>query len=154
MPYTVSSSIVINRSPDEVFAAIADPQVQVTYDGETYRSAEKLTDGPIGKGTRFRGDFTGMGKVEYEYSEFEPGRLIQHRVMLPAGKVFHRFELSPEAGGTRLTQSIDTDPSLLGRILWSLVLEKKLRDRVKTLNARVRTFVESGSRAAANQVPS
>ncbi|MGH9883946.1 MAG: SRPBCC family protein [bacterium] len=143
MAYTVTSSIVIDGPPGDVFAALADPAVQITYDRETYIATEQLTPGPIGKGTRFRGTFKGMGTVEYEYDEFEPGRLIQHHFVMSVGDTHHRFEFSPESGGTRLTQTIDTEPSLFGRVVWPLLLERKLRARMRTLNTLVRTYVEA-----------
>ena len=146
--YSVSESVAINHSLSEVFTALEDPQTQIKYDGETYRSTEKLTLGPIGKRTRFRGDFKGMGQVEYEYSAFEKDRLIEHFVKTPAGIVHHRFEFIPEGNGTRLTQSIEAVPNLLGRLLWPIILKRQFQQRIQTLNTRVKRYAESQSRSA------
>ena len=139
---TVSDSVVIARNPAAVFAAIEDPTVQMTFD-DMIRSVERLTDGPIGKGTRFRGDFKGMGTVEYEYADFEAGRRIVHGVRMPFGGMRHAFALSPEGGGTRLVQTIDADLNLLGKLLWPLMMQRMFRQRVASLNGRIKTFVES-----------
>ena len=66
----VNDTIEIDRPVNKVFGALADPNVQITYDGDMFRAVEQLTPGTIGKGTRFRGKFKGMGWVEYAYDEF------------------------------------------------------------------------------------
>src|SRR5688572_21682633 len=111
---SVSGTVVIQRPPASVFAAIEDPKVQMTFD-PMFRGVEQLTPGPIARGTRFRGDFKGMGKVEYEYADFEPGRRIVHAVRMPFGGMRHAFELAPEgATATQLAQSMDAELNLLG----------------------------------------
>ena len=35
------------------------------------KAVEKLTDGPLGKGSRYRGKFKGFGTIEYEFAEFD-----------------------------------------------------------------------------------
>jgi len=138
---SVSDEISINGTGEAVFAALADPEVQVGYDRD-FRSVEKLTQGPIGKGTRFRGDFKGMGKVEYEYAEFEPIRLIEHAVKWPFGAVRHRFDFQPSGDGTRLAQAITLRPNLLGRLLWPLLLRDLVGRRLRTVNRLVKAYVE------------
>ena len=138
----VSDSIMIGKPTAEVFAAIENPEVQITYDGEMFKGVEKLTDGPIGKGTRFRGTFKGMGKVEYSYDEFEPNHLIQHAVKMPFGPFRHRFEITAEGDSSRLTQSISVEPNILGRIMWPLIMRRMMRSRVSTLNGLVKSYVE------------
>jgi uncharacterized protein YndB with AHSA1/START domain len=140
---SVSNEITIARPVDVVFGALADPKVQTTYDSEMMRSVEQLTDGPIRQGTRFRGDFKGMGKVEYEYSQFEPNRLIEHAVQMPFGAMRHRFEFELQAGSTRLTQTIEARLNLLGQILWPLMMQRMMSKRVATLNGLVKRYVET-----------
>jgi hypothetical protein len=138
----VSANVVIEKSSPAVFSALEDPKVQITFD-DMFRGVEKLTPGPIAKGTRFRGDFKGMGKVEYEYVDFERNRLIVHGVKMPFGAMRHSFAMSPEKNGaTRLDQSIQADLNLLGKILWPIMMKKKFEQRLATLNGLVKTYVE------------
>lgn len=140
---TVTNSVLIAGPGASVFAAIEDPKVQMTFD-EMIRSVDKVTDGPIGKGTRFRGEFKGFGKVEYEYIDFEAGRLVVHGVKMPFGQMQHRFEVAPEgSGSTRLVQSITAELNLLGKILWPIMMRRNMTARVTTLNALIKKFVES-----------
>jgi hypothetical protein len=117
----------------------------MTYDGEMMRSVEQLTPGAIGKGSRFRGDFKRMGKVEYEYADFEQDRLIEHAVRMPFGSARHRFDFADAGSGTTLTQTITVRPNLLGRIAWPLMVKRMMSKRVQTLNGLVRDYVEAGS---------
>ncbi len=139
---SVSDSIRIDRPPTDVFAALADPRVQITYDGEMMKSVEQLSPGAIGKGTRFRGNFKGMGNVEYEYADFEQDRLIEHGVRTPFGSARHRFEFTPEGSGTRLTQSITVKPNLVGQILWPVLMKRMMSKRAQTLDRLVKAYVE------------
>lgn len=141
----VSQTVVISSSPAEVFAALADPQIQIRYDSATYRSSEQLTSGPIGKGTRFRGKFKGMGSVEYEYDEYKEDSLIQHYVRMPFGAARHRFEFEPVDGDTRLTQWMRIEPNALGRILWPVAIKRMMVKRLTELNGRVKRYVETQS---------
>jgi hypothetical protein len=139
----VSDAVLIDRPPDVVFAALANPAVQMTYDGEMLRSVEKLTPGPIGKGTRFRSEFKGMGNTEYDFAEFdEPDLLEVHVGKVPFGALHHRFEFMPQGTGTRLTQSITVTPNLLGRLLWPLVIRRMMSARVQTLSGLVKQYAE------------
>jgi uncharacterized protein YndB with AHSA1/START domain len=143
MAYSVTGGVAIQSPPHDVFAALADPQVQMTYDGEMMLAVEKLTAGPIGKGTTFRGKFKGMGSVDYTYAAFDEDRLIEHSVRMPFGPARHRFEFFQEGTGTRLQQTITAEPNLIGRLLWPIVIKGQCDKRIATLNARVKRHVEA-----------
>ena len=49
----VSESIIIERSPADVFEIAADPQNQLNCDPESSEHVEKLTPGPLEQGTRY-----------------------------------------------------------------------------------------------------
>lgn len=108
---------IIQAPPERVFQAAADPETQLRWDSDTLQSVEKLTPGPLGKGSRYRGRFKGMGTVEYEFAEFDAPRRFAHMTRVPFGAMHHRltFEAAPE--GTRLTQEGWLEPNLLGRLI-------------------------------------
>ena len=139
---SVSAATEIDRPPEIVFAALADPLVRLSYDRATLRSVEQLTPAPIGQGSRFRGDFRGLGMLEYEYTAFEPGRLIEQALQLRVGRVRQRFQFRPSGRGTRLIQTITLQPNILGRLLWSLLTRREMTRRARTLNALVKQYVE------------
>jgi ligand-binding SRPBCC domain-containing protein len=138
----VEDAVEIDQPVTEVFAALADPNVQIAYDGDM-KAVQQLTPGEIGKGTRFKVKLKGMGWVESSYDEFDQDRLIQIGVRLPFGPLRHRFDLTPTGQGSRLTQRISVEPNLLGRVMWPLMMRRMMQKRVQTLNALVKKFVES-----------
>jgi ligand-binding SRPBCC domain-containing protein len=138
----VEDATEIDRPVTEVFAAFADPNVQIAYDGDM-KAVQQLTPGEIGKGTRFKVKLKGMGWVESSYDEFDQDRLIQIGVRLPFGALRHRLDFTPTEQGSRLAQRISVEPNLLGRVMWPLMVRRMMQKRVQTLNALVKKFVES-----------
>ena len=139
---TTQQSIDINGPVNTVFAALADPVNQMKFDGDMMQSCEKISDGAIGKGTRFRGKFKGMGTVEYRYSGYEENKLIEHDVRMLFGNMRHRFQFEPTTQGTRLTQTINLDANFIGNLLWSLMLKKNMDKRLSTLNSLLKNYSE------------
>ncbi|KZX58750.1 short-chain dehydrogenase [Halioglobus sp. HI00S01] len=71
---TLREIIRVNRTPDEAFAYVADFTTTAEWDS-TVRTARKLTDGPVGVGTRFLVNCKlPVGSVDlcYEILEFQP----------------------------------------------------------------------------------
>jgi uncharacterized protein YndB with AHSA1/START domain len=132
--FSVVESATIPRPPAEVFAAAADPHTQLTWDAATLKSVEQLSSGPLERGARFRGDFKGMGRVEYEFVEYEPPR------RMPLGEVRHVFTLEAADGGTRLTQEGRVEPNLLGQVLAPL-MRRMLRRRFRTINQELSDYL-------------
>ena len=132
-------SVDISARPAAAFAAIADPKVQMTFDQDF--EGEKLTEGPIGRGTRFRGRIKGLGSADYEYSEFESGHLIEHATKTPMGRLRYRFEFSAAPAGTRLVQRSTGDLNLLGVVILPL-MKGRVEARMRVLNSRIKTYAE------------
>jgi uncharacterized protein YndB with AHSA1/START domain len=141
---SIQQSIVIKGSVDDVFSALADPTIQMKFDGEMMRSCQKLTNGPIGMGTRFRGNFKGMGNIEYEYSEYQQNSLIEHAVNMPFGSGRHRFEFVKDGNGTRLTQTMKVELNIIGEIMWPIIIKGMMTKRMQTLNALLKQYIEQG----------
>ena len=74
----IAGELVINRPVDEVFDFVADERNEPRYNPRI-RRAEKLSPGPIGRGTRFRAEAVTLGRtvgMTSEYTAYErPKRL-------------------------------------------------------------------------------
>src|SRR5215217_5606082 len=101
--FTVVESAIIEQPLARVFDTAADARKQLEWDRDTLRSVEQLTPGPLGQGTRYRGDFKGFGVVEYEFAEYEPPRRFAHQTSMKMGVMRHTFTFEQVSGGTRLT---------------------------------------------------
>src|SRR5262245_11416856 len=95
---TVQSEV--GRKPGEVFAFMADGENDMKWNAWAIES-KKISEGPIGAGTRFRGRLKRFGETTWHIGAFEPSR----RLTLvgegqPAG--VHTITLDDVGGGTRV----------------------------------------------------
>lgn len=136
----VSDSIILHRSVADVFAVVADPEHQLEWDSETLKRVEKLTRGPLERGARYRGEFSGLGVVEYEFAEYVPPRRFAHRTSMRMGEINHTFAFETVPEGTQLTQTSTLKP----RGLWKLIapfLRGMLRNRLRTMNTEIQSYL-------------
>lgn len=144
---TVIESAIIRHAPSEVFAVAADPRKQLEWDPGTLTTVERLTHGPLGLGSRYRGNFKGFGVVEYEFADFESGRRFAHLAALKMGTLRHTFTLDAVPEGTRLTQEGQVTPSGLGRLVAPL-LPLMLRRRFRLIAAELDQYLAAAPRPA------
>jgi uncharacterized protein YndB with AHSA1/START domain len=128
----VTETAVIPRPPAAVFAAAADPLTQLKWDPDTLKRVEALGEGPLAKGSRYRGEFKGFGTVEYEFTEFDPPRRFEHLARVKAGTMRHTLTFEEVPEGTRLTQVGRLEPNLLGRLMGPM-LKRGFRQRFQTI---------------------
>jgi uncharacterized protein YndB with AHSA1/START domain len=140
--FEVSESVTINTPAERLFGIAADPEVQLRWDAGTLRRVEKLSDGPLGAGARYRGAFKGFGTVDYEFAEYDPGRRFSHDARLPIGRMHHVFEFEPDGAATRLTQRIQVSPGGFGRVVAPL-MRPMLRRRIRQIDKELKQFAES-----------
>jgi hypothetical protein len=131
---------VIPQPLDVVFPVISDPQTQLVWDAATLRSVTKLDDGELARGSRYRGKFKGFGTVEYEFVEYQPNSRFAHRAKIPVGTMRHTITLEPEGQSTRVVQTGELEPNLLGKIAGGLV-RRNLRKRFATIVDEVSSYL-------------
>jgi hypothetical protein len=136
----LSASTIIRRPLPLVFTTAADPELQLKWDLETLKRVEKLTPGPLNRGSRYRGEFKGMGTVEYEFADYEPNRRFSHHTVMPIGDLFHLFEFEAVPEGTRLTQSMRLEPKGIGKLIAPL-MRGMLRKRLSTVSAELESYL-------------
>ena len=118
----VTGEILINRPVALVFDYVADQRNEPIYNPRMLRS-EKITDGPIGVGTRFRATArSGRRVVEMltEITEYDRtwtlGSLTTMSVDVNDGLTFERVD-----GATRMSWSWEVSPKGPLRLLGPLV---------------------------------
>jgi hypothetical protein len=119
----VEGEIIINRPVEEVFDFVADERNEPRYNPRML-SAEQISEGPIGVGTRFHTQLKTMGRtmpMVVEFTGFErPWRLasVTHSsMMVTEGAV--TFESVP--AGARMRWSWDVRPRGAMRVMAPLV---------------------------------
>lgn len=109
----------IERPPSEVFAYLANPANLSRWQGAA--EVEQLSEGAVEKGTRFREVHTMLGRRIESVTEvvaYEPDRRFDVRVVSGPVPLDGRWELEPDADGTRLRFSAEGGgPRLLGPLV-------------------------------------
>jgi uncharacterized protein YndB with AHSA1/START domain len=117
----IRMSVTIDRPIGEVFDFVSDATNVLRWLPAAVER-RKLTDGPVGVGTRFEAtDRLGRRLVTHtqEVIEFEPDRIVTSRMSAPWNGEY-RIRLEPVAGGTLLSVETTGRPSGAYR-LFSLV---------------------------------
>lgn len=105
-------STVIAASPADVFAIVGDLGRTTEWDGSGHvRSIDKVSDGPIGVGTRYRSSekITMSYRAETEVTVYEPDSAIEWKSKPVGERVpYHHwaFHLMPEGNGTQLVHTV------------------------------------------------
>ena len=111
--------ITINRPVEEVFAYVGD-----AGNGPKWQSAlveaSRITQGPLGVGTQFKGVRKFMGrKMEsvMHYTTYEPNKKVVFKSDSGSMPFVQTFLFEPSAGGTRLTARLELQISgLMGLV--------------------------------------
>jgi uncharacterized protein YndB with AHSA1/START domain len=123
-------SVIIRRPVEEVFAWVTD----LTHSAEWQAGlleVRKLTDGPVGVGTRYTFVRQFMGrKVEAanEFVVYEPDQKVQFRIAsgpMP-GQGTYLFEATPD--GTKVTSIVELEPGGLSRLAAPLIAASLRRE--------------------------
>jgi hypothetical protein len=93
----------VARPAEEVFSYLADVTNEAKWN--PWASwVRKVSEGPIGRGTVFRGSYQGFGELDQDLSEYQPPRrLTYHSVPKGMRDARMTFELEPAGSSTRVT---------------------------------------------------
>jgi uncharacterized protein YndB with AHSA1/START domain len=106
MAIHIETELEIERPAGEVFEYLANGENLARWMDE-FSEVEKVSDGPVGKGTTYRYVMKRGAASTFEWSEFEPGRKVAWEgpaVGAGVGSLEPRgsFEIEPINGGTRV----------------------------------------------------
>jgi carbon monoxide dehydrogenase subunit G len=105
MKVAATNEVVVERSPGDVFAFLADPENDPAWRPGVLDIARVAGDGP-GAGARYRQGVKGPGgrriPADIETTAYEAGRLVGFRTVEGPVRPEGRYELAPEGGGTRV----------------------------------------------------
>ena len=116
----IRNSVVLQCSSEVVFDYLSDHRAELDWNPKCERM-EKLTDGPIGLGTRYRAKWRSSPVVELETVAFErPHRWTMHNGGPIEVTLTCRLEAVPE--GTRLHADFEPTPHGWFRLAFPLFL--------------------------------
>lgn len=139
------NTVSIERSPDEVFAYLADFENVPAWNYAIVET-RKTSEGPVGIGTRYRQvrELPRPSEETFEITEFEPGtRLSAEGTFGPfPGRFTYILETIPT--GTRLTNIVDLRPSGALRLVGGLATSR-LRSAVAANLGELKQLLERGA---------
>jgi uncharacterized protein YndB with AHSA1/START domain len=116
----IRNSVILPATPEVVFDYLSDHRAELDWNPKCERM-EKLTEGPVGMGTRYRAKWRNSPPVELETVAFErPRRWTMHN----GGPIEVTFTCRLEAvpGGTRLHADFEPTPHGWFRLIFPLFL--------------------------------
>ncbi len=103
----IEGEIVIGRPVGAVFDYVADQSNEPHYNPQMVR-AEKITSGPVGKGTRFRSAVTSRGRTAemlIECTRYDRPRLFATTTTMAQADISYTLRFEPAPAGTRMRWS-------------------------------------------------
>jgi uncharacterized protein YndB with AHSA1/START domain len=146
----IRNTTLINRPIEEVFDFAVDTRNEFKWNPKV-RTMTKLTDGPIGLGTRMAAKWTMSGHIELVCTEYErPYRWA----WVNGGPIAVTFSgtLSEEAGGTRLRAGFDARAHGLARLFFPVFIRIMHKDEARNMGY-LRACLESGHAAQTSSQP-
>ncbi len=125
----IEGEIVIARPLAEVFDYVADQSNEPQYNPQMVR-AEKITEGPVGKGTRFRSAVASRGRTAemlIEYTGYERPRLLESTTTMAQANISYTLRFEPVAAGTRMCWSGQMRPKGVFRLLGPVITRLGIR---------------------------
>lgn len=140
----IDGEIIIGRSMDTVFDFVADQRNELLYN-PAMTSAQQVTGGPIGKGTRFVAFAESMGhplEMTIEFTDFDRPRRLSSRTTTTRADVTGTLVFEPFPGGTRMRWSWQIDVKGPRKLL-APVLVALARRQEKTIWTNLKRHLET-----------
>ena len=137
---TITNSILIERKPEEVFDYCVDLRNELEWNPGA-QSMEKITQGPIGVGTKFLAKWKQSRRIEVECTAFDRPHGWTYVNGGPVA-VSVTVRLTPEDNATRLHSTFDAQPRGSFRLVFP-VFVRIMRREERANMTRIRTALES-----------
>ena len=115
--------ILIDQPVDVVFDYVADQSNEPHYNPHMIR-AEKITPGPVGKGTRFRSAVASMGRTAemlIEYTGYDRPTLLASTITMAQADFSYLLMFEPAGAGTRMRWAGQVRPKGAFRLLGPVI---------------------------------
>lgn len=136
-----TATIIIHAPAREVFAVAADPYQQLIWDAGNFTDLQSLDNLPLGKGSKFSCRVKGVGKMTYEFSDYQPFKQFVHQSKTWMNSGVHTFDFTEKDGATRLTQIMQIKLQGIGVLLYPFA-KRILGRQLVRLNNELKNYVE------------
>lgn len=115
----IAGEIIIQRPVEEVFDFVADERNEPSYNPRML-TAEKISPGPVGAGTRYRAAVRTMGRTDrmtIEITRYERPQRLESSTRLAMMDIRGTLAFEPLPNGTRMRWSWQVTPRGLVKLL-------------------------------------
>ena len=141
------TEVWIDRSPEEVFEFCSDLRNEKAWNADI-ESVDKLTDGPVGIGTRFQATWSNTGPVIVDVVEFDRPRSWETRSRAGGLEFITRGTVDELDSGSRYQTTLRIRAKGLARLYAPLALSAMRRREPDNL-AQIKRTIESGATSPA-----
>lgn len=135
----IRNSVILRCSPEDAFDYLSDPRAELEWNPKC-ETMEKLTEGPVGLGTRYRAKWKSSPYVELEILAFErPHSWTMHNGGPIEVRLTCQLESAPQ--GTRLQATFEPTPHGWFRLIFPIFLTV-IRREEKANMTQLRDSVE------------
>jgi uncharacterized protein YndB with AHSA1/START domain len=140
----IEGEIVIERPVEEVFDVVADERNEPRYNPRLLW-VEKVSSGPIGRGTEFRAATKTMGRpaeMSIEFTDYQRPRRLVSSTHMPTMEIQGALTFDPVPEGTRMRWTWELQPQGVLRLLTPLITLMGRRQE-ETIWASLKRFLEA-----------
>jgi Polyketide cyclase / dehydrase and lipid transport len=141
LSYSIES--LIRRAPKDVFDYCSDLRSELQWNPKV-KYIEKLTDGPVGVGTRYRARWSNSGPTTVEVVALDPPRSWETTTRARGMVIRFQGTVTDAAPGARYTASLELHPTGLGWLVAPLALLAMRRQDQQHMH-RIREALESST---------
>jgi hypothetical protein len=150
----IEGEIVIARPIDAVFDYVADQSNEPHYNPRMVR-VEKITAGPVGKGTQFRSAVASRGRTAemlVECTGYDRPALFATTTTMQQADISYMLRFEPSAAGTRMRWSGRVRPRGAFRLLDPVIAWLGIRQEQR-IWASLKKHLEAAPAASAGPEP-
>jgi uncharacterized protein YndB with AHSA1/START domain len=134
---------VIRRPPQDVFDFCSDLRSELQWNPKV-KYIQKLTDGPVGVGTRYRAQWANSGPTTVEVVQFDRPRSWETNAKARGMSIRFQGTVTDTASGARYTAHLGLHPSRLAWLVAPLALVAMRRQDHQNMH-RIRQALESSA---------
>jgi len=140
----VSQQIEVSKPVCEAFAFLSDLENNPKWITGVV-STTKLSEGPIGKGTRLLNKFKERGGVEYEETilSLESDKSLSFEIHVPGMPIKGDFRFEPKGSGTVISFTEEVVPEKFGYRLMSPILKVMMQRQLNKDFRKLKTLLDT-----------
>ena len=130
---------IVNQAPADLFDYLADARNEAIWHPRA-RQVEKTSEGPVGVGATFRGEYRGVGTLVYQIVTHDPPRQVVFHGTARGTPFVATLTLRPSGtAATHLTDQMEMHPRGVFKLLSPLLRPMLQRQTAEAMANLVRT---------------